>query len=137
MGDNFTKEFVDSEVEFLNELEDERLKSINLDRNFMNLVVNSIRRPNELKSAWRIRFKGFIVTTNSGKTMWKLRSHAKSALLQHFMSMDNRDPVKYYLNELGSFNSDSSSEYKSFLKIILSQLEDIGIIQYIEVKHDI
>jgi hypothetical protein len=70
----------------------------------------------------RIRFNGEFITTDSNKTIWRTKGHAKSALLNHFhMSIGYGD----------KFLKDHFPQCKT-LKELMLFLEKAGIIQYVE-----
>lgn len=66
----------------------------------------------------RIMFNGSYITTNSGKTVWRNKGFAKSALLNHLQSSHD------VCGLVGGY---------SVIKNLRDELEKAGLIQYVEV----
>jgi hypothetical protein len=81
----------------------------------------------------RIKFNGEFITTSSKKTVWRNKAFAKAALLNHLRSGSIAIAVnKYILNKQGSDrNLSYLGSYE--LKDLREELENLGIIEYVEV----
>lgn len=95
---------------------------MNITPEIISIIGSSFTRnktPNTVKTRpCRIMFNSFYITTNSGKTVWRNKGFAKSALLNHLQSSyDVCGLVGGYFN----------------VKNLSNELEKAGLIQYIEV----
>jgi hypothetical protein len=101
----------------------------------INATFENAKYPKTVKTRpCRIKFNGEFITTSSKKTVWRNKGFAKSALLNHLRTRDIAIVVnKYILNKKGSdrdlcyFGSDFE------LKYLREELENLGIIEYVEV----
>lgn len=72
----------------------------------------------------RIKFRGDFITTVTGKTIWKAKSHAKSALLHHFECVAK--DLKFLKRGIYGLVD------KESIKKLIRELENSNIIEYIE-----
>jgi hypothetical protein len=75
----------------------------------------------------RIKFCGKFIRLSSGKTIWRTKGFAKTALLNHLK--DSRELPKSCYHFAGTVPYVVSDEVKKLLR----ELESTGVVQYVEV----
>ncbi len=85
------------------------------------------------QTGWLIKINGKPVKLNSGKSLWKTLSHAKSALKNHIGDFSNAEcfirrlNIKYLENE---YSPNDAVLWKNFLAFA----QEKGILEFVELK---
>jgi hypothetical protein len=83
-------------------------------------------------NGWQIKVYGGLIKTDSGKSLWKTKGHAKAALKQH-LHWSQRDSFltflacKYFKD---AYARESDKKYDNFIDFA----EQKGILEFIELK---
>lgn len=72
----------------------------------------------------RVKFLGEFIVTESGKTLWRTKGHAKLAVFNHFYS--NRE-FNALVNKL--FNTDYARN--DDIRLVIKELEEQGYLEYV------
>ena len=107
------------------------MKDIKFDQEDINKFVTAFSA-HVLKGGWQIKVNGQIIKTQSNKSLWATKGHAKSALKNHFAGLyceylpDNL--AQKYLENV--YHHDENKLWNNFVDF----LETNGTLEFIELK---
>lgn len=109
----------------LSDFASKKLQSKNMNEEIISAIRNSFVRVEEKKVSTRpcrISFDGEFVKLESGKTIWRNKGFARSALLNHLTTSD-KSPF-HWRKDL--------QNYKDLAKNAIKELEETGILRFVE-----
>jgi len=94
-----------------------------------NYLALSFKKGKTVKptTPYRIKFRGEFITLESGKTLWRTKGHAKSAMTNHISSLLWYD--KPFQKLVNSFYGDDYRHENA--KNLHQALESEGVIEYV------
>ena len=101
------------------------MKRLKMDYKIIESIKNSFQEIREKKLSTRpcrISFDGKFVKLESGKTIWRNKGFARSALLNHLTTSD-KSPFRWHKD---------LQNYKDLAKNAIKELEESGILRFVE-----
>ncbi len=102
--------------------------NIIFDNNTLDKIASTFTHPKDASKTapHRVKFLGKFVVTESGKTLWRTKGHAKLAVFNHFYSNRGFNALVKKL-----FNTDYARN--DDIRLVIKELEEQGYLEYVPV----
>lgn len=110
------------------------IKEISFDDNDIILFNSAFIHNLNNKGGWSIKVNGNFIKVKSGRSIWRQKSHAYLALINHlYGSFVPRQFFQKYFNS-NYFPIQKDFQEKDFWRLLISFLEEKKIVEFVELK---